>query len=54
MLFSARVTGGTLGTTEVGGTTDHAQWLHLDEVARLPRVGLVDAALSAWGAARPR
>lgn len=32
LLYGARVVGGELGTTEVGGTTDFAAWLPLDEV----------------------
>ncbi|WP_308036691.1 NUDIX hydrolase [Cellulomonas xiejunii] len=32
VLFGARVVGGELGTTEVGGTTDFAAWVPLDEV----------------------
>lgn len=49
VLFTASVTGGALGTTEVGGTTDRAAWLTLEEVREVPRVGLVDAALRARG-----
>lgn len=32
VVFEAEVTGGELGTIEVGGTTDHAAWLRLDQV----------------------
>jgi 8-oxo-dGTP diphosphatase len=44
LVFEARIVGGEL-TPEVGGTTDEAAWIPLAEVARLERVGLVDAAL---------
>ena len=37
---------------EVDGTTDEARWIPLAEVAGLPRVPLVDAALALWRAAR--
>src|SRR5215217_1307054 len=31
-VFEATITGGTLGTTEVGGSTDHAEWVPLAEL----------------------
>ncbi|WP_129665991.1 NUDIX hydrolase [Phytoactinopolyspora endophytica] len=47
MLFAATVTGGTLGTTEVGGSTDFATWMPIgDVVTRQPRADIVDVALS--------
>lgn len=45
VVFAATVTGGEL-THEVDGTTDEARWFAKDEIARLPRVSLVDVALS--------
>lgn len=43
VLFEARITGGRLGTLEVGGSTDHARWLPLDEVEQQPsRADIVD------------
>lgn len=46
LLFDARITGGELGTLEVDGSTDFAQWLPLDEVAAQPsRAEIVDLAL---------
>jgi 8-oxo-dGTP diphosphatase len=44
LVFEARIVGGEL-TAEVGGTTDEAAWVPIEEVARLKRVDLVDAAL---------
>lgn len=32
LIYGARLVGGRLGTVEVGGTTDFAAWLPLDEV----------------------
>ncbi len=32
LLYSATVTGGELGTTEVGGSTDFAQWVPIAEI----------------------
>lgn len=34
LLYSATVVGGSLGTTEVGGSTDFAQWVPIAEVPR--------------------
>jgi 8-oxo-dGTP diphosphatase len=48
VVFEARVVGGAL-TREVDGTTDEARWFPLDEVARLERIELVDAALALAG-----
>ena len=39
-------------TNEVDGTTDEARWFPVAEVAGLPRVPLVDAALELWRVAR--
>lgn len=48
IIYSARVVGGTLGTTEVDGSTDYAEWVPIASVPDVSRVGLVDVALSAW------
>ena len=46
IIFAATVTGGSLGTTEVGGTTAYAQWIPLADVPSLsPRADIVDVAL---------
>ena len=48
-VFHATVTGGELGTVEVGGSTDHAAWVPLAEVPDQPsRADIVDVALAAW------
>lgn len=47
VVHHATVVGGTLGTLEVDGTTDDAQWIPLDEVADHPRTSLVDVVLDA-------
>ncbi|MFC4554764.1 NUDIX hydrolase [Georgenia faecalis] len=45
-VLAATITGGVLGTTEQGGTTDFARWVPLGEVGALPaRAGIVDVAL---------
>ncbi|MGY5764707.1 NUDIX hydrolase [Brachybacterium sp. DNPG3] len=50
-IYTARITGGTLGTLEVGGTTDRAEWIPLAELDQAgPRVDLVGAAIAAWRA----
>jgi 8-oxo-dGTP diphosphatase len=47
VVFAATVTGGSLGTTEVDGTTAYAQWVPLDQVALLePRAGIIDVAVA--------
>jgi len=51
VVFSASIVGGELAQ-EVDGTTDEARWWPIDEVADLPRVGLVDISLGMWRAAR--
>ena len=44
LVFEARIVGGRL-TAEVGGTTDEAAWIPIDDVAGLERVDLVDTVL---------
>ena len=55
IIFLAHVVGGTLGTVEVGGSTDRAEWIPLDQLdAAGPRVEGVNVALAAWqGRGRP-
>ncbi|WP_139979293.1 NUDIX domain-containing protein [Nocardioides litoris] len=49
LLYAATVTGGELGTTEVGGSTDFARWVPLEGPGSLgaeePRARVVDLAL---------
>lgn len=48
-VYYAHVTSGRLGTVEVGGTTDHAAWIPLDEVPLSdPRAVILDVAIRAW------
>ncbi|WP_374969265.1 hypothetical protein [Terrabacter sp. BE26] len=50
-MFSATIVGGNLGTTEVGGSTDFAQWLPLDQVGGLRATAdIVDIAYAAMAA----
>jgi 8-oxo-dGTP diphosphatase len=46
-VYAAEVTGGTLGTVEVGGTTDRAEWVELDALAGLPHTDIVAIGLAA-------
>ena len=46
-VFEATITGGELGTTEVGGSTDFAQWVPLVELDGQSRTDIVDIALAA-------
>lgn len=47
VVYEGTVVGGEL-THETDGTTDEARWFPLSEVDELPRVDLVDVALSLW------
>ena len=46
-VFDATITGGQLGTTEVDGSTDRAEWVPLTELTGQPRSRIVDVALAA-------
>jgi ADP-ribose pyrophosphatase YjhB (NUDIX family) len=49
VLYDAEVSGGTLGTLEVGGSTDFAEWLAVDEVFAQPSLAdIVPVAIDAW------
>lgn len=48
LVYLARVVGGELGTVEVGGSTDYAEWIKIDAVPDLKHVLLVRLALEAW------
>lgn len=50
IVYTATVRG-TPVVQELGGSTADARWIPLDQVAELPTVGLVTAALQAYGAA---
>jgi predicted kinase/ADP-ribose pyrophosphatase YjhB (NUDIX family) len=47
MIYRARIVGGVL-TNEIGGSTDEARWIPLADVAGVPTVSLVDAAIAMW------
>jgi len=51
-VYDASITGGELGTTEVGGSTDRAAWVPLAELEGQPRATIVDIALAAREARR--
>ena len=48
IVYTARLIGGTLGTLEVDGSTDFAEWVPIASVPELPHVGIVDVGLGAW------
>lgn len=51
IVFSAVIIGGRLGTTEVGGSTDFAEWMPLDHVENLDsKADIVDIAYAAIAA----
>lgn len=48
VVFHARITGGHLGTTEVDGSTDFAEWIPIAQVQNLqPKADIVDVTVSA-------
>lgn len=48
VVFTATVIGGSLGTIEVGGTTDSAEWIPLEQVLQtVPRANIIDVAIAA-------
>lgn len=51
IVYEARVTAGTLGTLEVDGTTDRAEWLAIDSLADVRHARIIDIGLGAWRAA---
>ncbi|WP_309615009.1 NUDIX domain-containing protein [Salinibacterium sp.] len=51
IVYEAMVVSGELAH-EIGGSSDEARWVALDDVGALPRVSLVDIALGAWHAKR--
>ena len=54
VIFAATITGGSLGTTEVNGTTAFARWIPLTDIPSLtPRADIIDIAVAAWRNCRP-
>jgi 8-oxo-dGTP diphosphatase len=50
IVYTAHVTGGSLGTLEVGGTTDRAAWMPLKDLPMIgPRAEIVDVVVAALG-----
>lgn len=48
VVFHARITGGQLGTTEVNGSTDFAEWIPIVDVPSLQsRADIIDVSLAA-------
>ncbi|WP_323794026.1 NUDIX domain-containing protein [Nocardioides sp.] len=53
VLFAATITGGVLGTLEVGGSTDFAEWVPLADLdQRGRRASVVDVGIAAWARQR--
>ena len=44
IIYLARIKGGTL-THEIGGSSDEARWVPLEQVAELPTLSLVSTAI---------
>jgi 8-oxo-dGTP diphosphatase len=48
VIFHVRITGGRLGTTEMNGSTDFAQWISIAEVPPLsPKADIIDVTTAA-------
>jgi len=52
VIFEARIVGGELGTLEIDGTTDFAEWVSLKEAADVPgsTADIVRLGIDAWKA----
>lgn len=49
VIYLARISGGSLGTLERGGTTDYAAWVPLEQALQDgSRTEIVDVAVEAW------
>jgi len=54
IIYTARICGGTLGTLEVGGTTDRAAWMPIDRILKTqPRADIIDIAVNALRKSAP-
>lgn len=50
VVYLARILGGSLGTLEVDGTTDRAEWISIPALARIRHARIIDVGLEAWRA----
>lgn len=48
VVYEGHVVGGRLGTVEVGGTTDEARWVGLNDVDSQPHADIVEVGIRAW------
>lgn len=48
VVYQARITGGSLGTLEVDGTTDRAEWLPIETLNDERHARIIDIGLDAW------
>jgi 8-oxo-dGTP diphosphatase len=49
VVYLARISGGSLGTLERGGTTDYAAWVPLEQAMQdSSRTDIVDVGIEAW------
>ncbi|WP_309132946.1 NUDIX domain-containing protein [Brevibacterium sp.] len=48
VVYEARIVGGELGTLEIDGTTDRAEWLPLSALAQVRHARIIDIGLEAW------
>ncbi|RBP66234.1 ADP-ribose pyrophosphatase YjhB (NUDIX family) [Brevibacterium sanguinis] len=51
IVYEARIVGGELGTLEVDGTTDRAEWLPISSLPQIRHAQIIDIGLEAWTAA---
>lgn len=50
VVYLAEVVGGTLGTLEIDGTTDRAEWISIAALPRIRHARIIDVGLEAWRA----
>ena len=51
LIYTARITGGTLGTVEVGGSTARAEWVPLADLDAVTHADVVEVGVQLWRAA---
>lgn len=47
VVYEARITGGVLGTLEIDGTTDRAEWVSIDSLQTTRHARIIDVGLNA-------
>ncbi len=48
VVYEARIIGGRLGTLEIDGTTDRAEWVAISSLSEMRHARIIDIGLEAW------